>query len=110
MRIVARTAGYRAARGRETPAGSLQVPAGDTETGELPEPAGERRGPLEQAIERERYEQRRAQLLSLPARQRQLLGLHAAATYVWKKESRRAQGIAAAPVERQLLRGRARLH
>ncbi|MGZ4246590.1 MAG: hypothetical protein ACXVSE_20080 [Solirubrobacteraceae bacterium] len=33
MRIVARTAGYRAARGREAPAGSLQVRAGDTETG-----------------------------------------------------------------------------
>ena len=41
MRIVARTAGYRAARGRDTPAGSFQATAGHTETGELPEPAGE---------------------------------------------------------------------
>src|SRR5689334_16125344 len=37
MRAVARTAGYRAARGRETPVGSLQATAGETETGELPE-------------------------------------------------------------------------
>ena len=107
MRIVARTAGYRAARGRETPAGSLQVSAGDTETGELPEPAGERRGPLERAIERERYEQRRARLLSLPARQRQLLGLHGAGlTY---EEIAERTGDSRRTVERQLLRGRARL-
>src|SRR5512143_2693816 len=33
--------------GRETPAGSLQAPAGHTETRELPEPAGEGSGPLE---------------------------------------------------------------
>ena len=108
MRIVARTAGYRAARGRETPAGSFQATAGDTETGELPEPAGERRGPLEQVIERERYEQRRDLLLSLPARQRQLLGLHGAGlTY---EEIAERTGDSRRTVERQLLRGRARLH
>ena len=99
--------GYRAARGRDTPAGSFQATAGHTETGELPEPAGERTGPLEQTIERERYEQRRAQLLSLPARQRQLLGLHGAGlTY---EEIAAHTGDSRRTVERQLLRGRARL-
>ncbi|MGZ4246591.1 MAG: RNA polymerase sigma factor [Solirubrobacteraceae bacterium] len=72
-----------------------------------PGPAGERRGPLEQAIERERYEQQRAQLLSLPARQRQLLGLHGAGlTY---EEIAERTGDSRRTVERQLLRGRARL-
>ena len=107
MRIVARTAGYRTARGREIPAGSFQATAGHSETEELPEPAGEGTGPLERAIERERYEQRRAQLLSLPARQRQVLGLHGAGlTY---EEIAAHTGDSRRTVERQLLRGRARL-
>jgi DNA-directed RNA polymerase specialized sigma24 family protein len=55
MRIVARTTGYRTARGREIPAGSFQATAGHSETEELPEPTGEGTGPLERAIERERF-------------------------------------------------------
>ena len=94
MRIVARTSGF-------------QATAGHTETGELPEPAAEGTGPLERALERERYEQRRALLLSLPVRQRQLLGLHGAGlTY---EEIAAHTGDSRRTVERQLLRGRARL-
>jgi RNA polymerase sigma factor (sigma-70 family) len=108
MRAVARTTGYRATRGRETPVGSLQATARHTETGEFPEPASEGGDPLERAIERERYEQRRSQMLGLPARQRQLLGLHAAGlTY---EEIAARTGYSRRTVERQLLRGRARLH
>jgi RNA polymerase sigma factor (sigma-70 family) len=107
MRLVARTAGYRAARGRETPAGSFQVPAGQTEAGELPEPAAADSGLLERALERERYEQRRAELLSLPVRQRQMLGLHGAGLTYEQIATR--MGDSRRTVERQLLRARARL-
>ncbi len=89
------------------------VPAGPMlgepdDPGELAEPASTGDGdPLERTIDREHYHDQRAVLLSLTARERRFVGLHAAGLSYTAIS--RLTGASPRTVERQILRARAKL-
>lgn len=106
LRKVARTAGRRAARERECPAGSLSHGGGEGDW-ELEEPSGALRGPLGRVLDREAQEQAWDRLRGLTARERRLLGLQAFGFSY--EEIAGLTGDSLRTVERQVLRGRAKL-
>jgi RNA polymerase sigma factor (sigma-70 family) len=105
LRKVARTTGRRAARERECPAGSLS--GGGEGDRELDEPSGALRGPLSRVLDREAQEQAWERLRGLTARERRLLGLQAFGFSY--EEIAGLTGDSLRTVERQVLRGRAKL-
>ena len=103
---VARTSGYRRARSREHPAGAFLPGAAEHDPRELAEPAGGVLDSAEQAIDRERHQQQRQQLLALD---RPRAAVPCSSRTRAQLPGAEREQTSVRTVERQILRGRRKL-